>query len=113
MSRKISDYRSAAELFEQPFDNMLNSSNVHLQEPFAFGGAGHAKHLWFVPTNCIGIGQLRRIAYEDLNAKRDEVIASAVENVGLLRNKNSVFPLMNEEGRWYAYGADLDICVVQ
>lgn len=71
------------------------------------------EHLWFVPTNYIGIGQLRRIAYEDLNAKRDEVIASAVENVGLLRNKNSAFPLMDEEGRWYAYGADLDICVVQ
>lgn len=70
-------------------------------------------HLWLVPTTYIGLGQIKRIAYEDLTAKRNEVIESAVENVGLLRNKNSVFPLMDSEGRWYAYGADLDICVVQ
>ena len=70
-------------------------------------------HLWIVPTNHIGLVQLRRIAHDDLDAKRNEVIESAVESAGLFRNKNSVFPLIDEEDRWYAYGADLDIRVVQ
>lgn len=70
-------------------------------------------HLWIVPTNHIGLVQLRRIAHDDLDAKRNEVIESAVESAGLFRNKNSVFPLIDGEDRWYAYGADLDIRVVQ
>lgn len=73
-------------------------------------------HLWVVPVRSCGVDQLRRIAHDDLDRTENVVITSAVQGNLLLENtgnESSLFPLRDESGRLFTYGADLDIRKMQ